>query len=228
MLRAPGRSQVTVRLQVRVTELGALEIGCVEPDSPPADGRPPWRLSFDVRAGAGVPEADAPTEDSRAPPPPAPIPAWRPAKELLARAFNGPGPNDDTLARVLKLLEEALATPRNEWPIATARALFDASFALEEQRKRSAHHEARWLNLTGFCLRPGRGRAARRLASQADVADLQRRSGPPRRRAGAPGLVDHLAPDRRRPGQGSPAPDLPAAGAAVPARGPRAARSGTR
>ena len=64
VLRAPGRSQVTVQLQVRVTELGALEIGCIEPGSPPPDGRPPWRLSFDVRAGAGVPEADAPTDEA--------------------------------------------------------------------------------------------------------------------------------------------------------------------
>ncbi len=153
VLRAPGRSQVTVQLQVRVTELGALEIGCIEPGSPPPDGRPPWRLSFDVRAGAGVPEADAPTDE--APAAAADDPRLAPARELLDRAFKGP--LDDTLARVLKLLEEALGTPRNEWPIATARALFDASFALEEQRKRSAHHEARWLNLTGFCLRPGRG-----------------------------------------------------------------------
>ena len=154
VLRAPGRSEVDVRLQVRVTELGALEIGCIEPEGA-ADGRPPWRLSFDVRAGAGLPDADAPTDDTAAAP--ATDPRLAPAKELLARAFGASNPNDDTLARVLKLLEEILGTPRNEWPIATARALFDASFALEEERKRSAHHEARWLNLTGFCLRPGRG-----------------------------------------------------------------------
>jgi hypothetical protein len=57
----------------------------------------------------------------------------------------------------VKLIEESLGSGRNDWPTATARALFDAVFELEEQRKRSPHHEARWLNLAGFCLRPGTG-----------------------------------------------------------------------
>jgi DNA-K related protein len=37
------------------------------------------------------------------------------------------------------------------------RALFDHLFELEEARKRSSAHEARWLHLCGFCLRPGTG-----------------------------------------------------------------------
>jgi hypothetical protein len=77
VLRAPGRSQVTVQLQVRVTELGALEIGCIEPGSPPPDGRPPWRLSFDVRAGAACPRRTHPQMRPRRPRPT--IPGWSPA-----------------------------------------------------------------------------------------------------------------------------------------------------
>jgi molecular chaperone DnaK (HSP70) len=156
VLRAPGRSEVTVRLEVRITALGALEIWCNgQPGAGAADNGDPghWRLSFDLRAGgARVDSDDAGSGDSA---PAAPDPRLAPAQALLERAFAGPA--DDTLSRVLKLLEEALGQGRNEWPLATARALFDKAFALEEQRKRSAHHEARWLNVTGFCLRPGAG-----------------------------------------------------------------------
>jgi hypothetical protein len=57
----------------------------------------------------------------------------------------------------VKRLEETLGQARDEWPTATARALFDAALDVEAQRRRSPEHEARWLNLTGFCLRPGTG-----------------------------------------------------------------------
>jgi molecular chaperone DnaK (HSP70) len=148
-LRAPGRGEVVVHLQVRVTELGALEIWCTEPhEQDPAAG---WRLSFDMRAG-GARGDDEGTEKA-----PAALAAEVPgAQALLRKIFSGPV-DDPALARVMKQLEEALGLPRDEWPPATGRALFDAAFEVEEQRKRSAHHEARWLNVTGFCLRPGTG-----------------------------------------------------------------------
>jgi molecular chaperone DnaK (HSP70) len=145
-LRAPGRGEVTVHLEVRVTELGALEVWCAEP----GDTVSGWRLSFDMRAGG------ARVEEATETPAPATLPPQvAGAQALLKKVFAGPV--DDALARVVKQLEQALAMPRDEWPISTGRALFDAAFEVEEQRKRSPHHEARWLNLTGFCLRPGTG-----------------------------------------------------------------------
>jgi molecular chaperone DnaK (HSP70) len=159
VVRAPGRGDVTVHLQVRLTELGALEIWCAErasgaaspasaPGTPAAPGG--WRLSFDMRAGG----AKISAEHDRTTEPAALDPRVPEAKALLKRAFSGP---PEGLPRVVKQLEEALGAPRDQWPTATARALFDALFEIEEQRKRSAHHESRWLNLAGFCLRPGTG-----------------------------------------------------------------------
>jgi molecular chaperone DnaK (HSP70) len=152
-LRAPGRGEVTVRLQIRLTELGALEIWCAEPAG---EGR--WRLSFDMRAGGArlVGEAgEAAGEGSEAAEPAAapPHPALGEARALLAALFDGP---PDGVARTMKQLEERLG-PRDEWSTATARGLFDAALELEPRRKRSAEHEARWLHLAGFCLRPGTG-----------------------------------------------------------------------
>lgn len=150
VLRNPGRGDVNVHLQVRVTELGALEIWCAEPGAASATGGSPsgWRLSFDMRAGGAKVAAEAGTAPAELDPR---VPG---AQALLKEIFTGPV---DRLPRVMKLLEESLGSARDAWPTATARALFDAAFEVEEARKRSADHEARWLNLTAFCLRPGLG-----------------------------------------------------------------------
>ena len=148
VLRARGRSEVTVRLQVRITELGALEIWCTEPledQDAERDGHQ-WRLSFDMRAGGS-----AQTEEDVAAELDPKIPE---AKELVKRAF---GKSSEHLARVMKDLEKFTDMRRDEWSMTMTRALFDTTLELEEQRKRSQQHEQRWLILTGFFLRPGTG-----------------------------------------------------------------------
>ncbi|HEV7558581.1 MAG TPA: Hsp70 family protein, partial [Kofleriaceae bacterium] len=45
VLRARGRSEVTVRLEVHITALGALEIFCVDPEQGET-----WKLAFDMRS----------------------------------------------------------------------------------------------------------------------------------------------------------------------------------
>ena len=54
-------------------------------------------------------------------------------------------------------LEQTLALGRNSWPVAAIRKLADSMIECGDGRKRSAAHELRWLNLCGFCLRPGFG-----------------------------------------------------------------------
>jgi hypothetical protein len=46
---------------------------------------------------------------------------------------------------------------RNSWPLSVIRPLGDAFLAAGAGRKKSPAFEARWLNLCGFCLRPGFG-----------------------------------------------------------------------
>jgi hypothetical protein len=46
---------------------------------------------------------------------------------------------------------------RNSWPLSAIRALSDVFLAQADGRKKSPAYEARWLNLAGFCLRPGFG-----------------------------------------------------------------------
>jgi len=145
VLRARGKSSAQVRIEVHITELGALELHCVEHD--PAPGAEPgkWKLAFDMRSGGAV--ADDAADETQ------PHPRTDEAKALVAAAFTGAAPLP-TLARDLETLFEAR---RDEWSVTTARAVFDALAEVAPERRKSADREQRWLNLAGFCLRPGTG-----------------------------------------------------------------------
>jgi hypothetical protein len=54
-------------------------------------------------------------------------------------------------------LEQTLGLGRLSWPSDLIRALADKFLECADGRKKSAQHEARWLNLCGLCLRPGFG-----------------------------------------------------------------------
>ena len=54
-------------------------------------------------------------------------------------------------------LEAALGRNKDSWPAATIRKLCDTLAEVVDGRAKSRRHEARWLNLFGFCLRPGFG-----------------------------------------------------------------------
>lgn len=151
VLRAPGRGQVTVRLEVAITELGALEIWCTD-QAPVADGSAAqrWRLSFDMRAGGAAAAAD---DDAKTTTAAEDDPRLGAAKDLLVAAFV----DGKDLPRLTKQLETLFDARRDDWSSTVNRGLFDALIALEETRKTSADHEQRWLNLAGFCLRPGFG-----------------------------------------------------------------------
>jgi hypothetical protein len=142
VLRARGRGEVTVRLEVHITALGALEILCRDVE-PPSET---WKLAFDMRSGgaAVAPEASADA---------APHPKTDEAKAKLAAAFQtGAG-----LATLMRDLETLLEARRDDWSMMTARALFDALVDVAAERKKTPDHEQRWLNLAGFLLRPGTG-----------------------------------------------------------------------
>lgn len=59
--------------------------------------------------------------------------------------------------RQLRATLEKTLGPRESWPLPLLRTLFDALLARAKRRRRSAEHERAWLNLAGWCLRPGLG-----------------------------------------------------------------------
>ncbi len=143
VLRARGRGEVTVRLEVHITALGALEISCVEVAEPGATPET-WKLAFDMRSGGSAAPPAATAEAH---------PRIDEARARIQRASQ----TGDGLATLARDLEAMLDARRDDWSVATARALFDALVEVAGERKKTPDHEQRWLNLAGFLLRPGTG-----------------------------------------------------------------------
>ncbi|MCR4316309.1 MAG: hsp70 family protein, partial [Planctomycetes bacterium] len=80
---------------------------------------------------------------------------------LIDSTFGGSGtPTDQQvqLAQSLaKKIEETLRRKRNSWPAPVLRKIADRLIRHLPARRRHPVFEERWLNLTGFCMRPGFG-----------------------------------------------------------------------
>jgi hypothetical protein len=141
-----GEKLIPVKLGARLTEIGTLEIWA---ESKISEHR--WRLQFELRKKAA--EADV----SRRPAAVISEEAVERAKGLIRAAFapavEAPAPPEELPAK----LEQALGLGKNSWPLGTVRQLADVLLEAAEGRKLAAAYELRWLNLTGFCLRPGFG-----------------------------------------------------------------------
>ncbi len=139
---------VQVRLHTRLTEIGVLEVWCAE-----CKGNRTWRLQFDIRsatqtdlvAHTGLAEQagflDKAVVDA--------------CCDIVRQAFGAEG--DIAPEQVVKQVEQSAGIERNEWPPSLLRELWDQLFELRQARSKSVQVEARWLNLLGFCLRPGYG-----------------------------------------------------------------------
>ncbi len=143
--RKGSRAEVAVRLVAAMTEVGTLEMHCVSTEDP----RRRWLLAFQLRGEAVASDADA---GARLPP------RFDEAVQAIDRVF---GSRSQAFAanevRRLRARLERLLGPRENWDLPLLRALFDALMERARRRRRSAEHERVWLNLAGWCLRPGTG-----------------------------------------------------------------------
>jgi DNA-K related protein/Hsp70 protein len=149
-------TELAVRLSVNFTEVGTLELWCQSVSSPHR-----WRLQFELRGKAPAGDARvmstphtsiAPSslevsEDSLGA-----------AKEVIRAAFTREG-DPSAQASLVNELEAAIDLKKESWPLPLLRVLSEVLLEVADGRKLSAPHEARWLNLLGFCLRPGFGDA---------------------------------------------------------------------
>jgi molecular chaperone DnaK (HSP70) len=138
-----GERLVPVKLGARLTEIGTLETWC---DSKISDNR--WRLQFQLRKKAR--SDDAPRR-------PAAVVSQEAADAACVLVQSCFATNDVPPEELPSRLEAALGLGRNSWPVDVARRLADVFIGQIENRKRGAAIEVRWLNLGGFCLRPGFG-----------------------------------------------------------------------
>jgi molecular chaperone DnaK (HSP70) len=162
--RKARAERVPVRLAARVTEVGTVELWC---QSRTDDRR--WRLQIQLRspspgsggAGTGVGVGVGAT-------PPAIVGGVADqvvieqseldqALAAIRTAFGSAAGDEHGPARLVKRLEEVLDVSRDQWPPSALRALWEPLRECMDQRFKSARHESRWLNLAGYCLRPGVG-----------------------------------------------------------------------
>jgi molecular chaperone DnaK (HSP70) len=157
VVQAPAGStgrEVRVRLISTMTEVGTLELHCVSAD----DAARRWLLQFQLRGedGGAAPGASGPALPPR----------FADAVHSLEQVFGDraqPVERTEICAskevRRLRGQLEHLLGKREDWEMPLLRALFDALLQRARRRRRSAEHERLWLNLAGFCLRPGFGDA---------------------------------------------------------------------
>ena len=150
---ANARKEITVQLAASLTEVGTLEVHCE------GNGQR-WQLEFQLRehgsdeaadSGAENAGADAATADQ--------LPARLPdALEKIDRIFGSRAQQVDAKeVRQLRSQLEHLLGSRERWATPLLRRLFDALMERAKGRRRSAEHERTWMNLAGYCLRPGFG-----------------------------------------------------------------------
>jgi molecular chaperone DnaK (HSP70) len=137
---------IPVRLGARLTEVGTLETWC---ESKVSDNR--WNLEFQLRKQA----AEQPVERKAA----AVVSeqALQAAIALIEEVFSPNAKSPIAPEELPARLEQAMGLGRNSWPLSAIRPLADAFLSAAAGRKKSPAFEIRWLNLAGFCLRPGFG-----------------------------------------------------------------------
>ncbi|HQC81567.1 MAG TPA: Hsp70 family protein, partial [Accumulibacter sp.] len=148
VVQAPAggaQREVRVQLTATMTEIGTLELHCVGVEDPTRR----WRLEFQLRGEHGQTPAQATLP-----------PRFADAVRWIDRIFGASSqPVECKDVRRLRGQLEHLLGKRDDWDMPLLRALFDALLQRARRRRRSAEHERLWLNLAGYCLRPGLGDA---------------------------------------------------------------------
>ena len=137
--------EVTVQLVANLTELGTLRLQCGAVDKQTQR----WDVEFQLRQTHSTPRAFNQT---------ARHPRCAEAKNLITTIFGKKSREiDSKQIRGLRIELEKLLGKKETWDSTLLRDLFSALLEGLPHRRRSAEHERTWLNLTGYCLRPGFG-----------------------------------------------------------------------
>ena len=151
VIQATSRNEkrdIAVRLRVGLSEIGTIDLSCHEVDSERS-----WKLQFDIRSavntdidahqGGGETQGFISEED------------WQSSRQKIEDVFSPEGTAKP--AQLVNQLSACIGSDRSEWPMSLLRRMWETLFDLADGRKKSAGHEARWINLLGFALRPGYG-----------------------------------------------------------------------
>lgn len=150
--------KIPVSLATKLTEIGTLELWC---RAKATDHR--WRLQFQLRdQGEELSDGSDRSDGSKGGTADGVVSVvseeqLAAAKGLVEQVFPSEGTSDGDPVALVRELEQVLGTGKDAWPIDAIRLLWDSVWAGQQARRTSGAHEARWLNLCGFLLRPGFG-----------------------------------------------------------------------
>ena len=153
--KATVSREIPVHLRSTLTEVGTLDLHCSAVET-----EHQWRLEMQVRGTGGGRGAGG---GERADREHLPEDCLGRAAAVAAAAFAPERTTPEGLSEepsplnLGRLLEEVLDQSRERWSLSTARAIWQEIYENQARRQASEAHEARWLNLVGFCLRPGFG-----------------------------------------------------------------------
>ena len=137
-----AQKAIPVKIEAEYTEVGTLALWC---RSRISEHR--WKLQFQLRETA-APEA---ADDAQI----LELAVVETARDLLNRVLSG---DDKSRAEKLaKKLSRIVDLPRDDWPLGFIRSLADDLLDLTPVRNKGPDFESAWMNLLGFCLRPGIG-----------------------------------------------------------------------
>ena len=144
--KSKAADSIDVRLEATLSEIGTLALYAVDI----ASGRR-WQLQFDIRstletdrqAYSGTGEA-AGTLDSQ-------------TLDACARVVTEVFSSTTSPGSLVKYLQLAVESDRRHWPPLLLRSIWQELIEHASGRRKSPDHEARWLNMVGYCLRPGYG-----------------------------------------------------------------------
>ncbi len=136
-----AQTQIPIHVAARYTELGTLELWC---QSLISSHR--WQLQFHLRSLAPAAEVadqeifEAEEVDG--------------VRAVVRTAFEDRSAGG-RLASLAKDVAGRIDRKRDQWPLSLIRSIADELLDIDCVRAFSPMHESRWLNFTGFCMRPG-------------------------------------------------------------------------
>ncbi|HKK91274.1 MAG TPA: Hsp70 family protein [Desulfobacteraceae bacterium] len=139
------KQSIPVTIEPEYTEMGTLALWC---RSGVSSHR--WKLQFQLRDQPGKAQAlDSEVFDDA---------LVHQAVQLIEEALDRDSDASEIIT-LAKRVEKIVEKPKNSWPLSLLRSMADCLIKNAQARNVSAEHEVRWLNLTGFCIRPGFGDA---------------------------------------------------------------------
>lgn len=137
------KKAIPVTIEADYTEMGTLALYCRSQVSTHR-----WRLQFQLRDTTEHLQIDddAVLEETTV----------TNACNEVKQAFS-PNTAKQRVTRLMKTITTIVEHPKKKWPLSFIRSLSDELLKVIDTRALTLEHEKRWLNLTGFCLRPGFG-----------------------------------------------------------------------